>query len=146
MRRDNPNQAYLVSAFTSVPTLTVLPPKATTAPAGSYAAAASSATYPPATYRFVDALETFRYRLTPHDLDWAYRRVGRGYRGLLTSYFLVLNEDGREKALGRFQGGGDSGPNSQPVGVRGRGRGRGQKRPSDECTPDISKRAQVSSQ
>jgi hypothetical protein len=49
------------------------------------------------TYSFVEAVDTFGERLDETDLYWAYKRVGRSFRGQLEGLFLVLTEAGRDR-------------------------------------------------
>jgi hypothetical protein len=43
----------------------------------------------------VEAIEAFGDRLDKKDLYWAYRQVGKSFKGQLEGLFLVLNEAGR---------------------------------------------------
>jgi hypothetical protein len=92
--------------------LTVFPPRPASVAAGS-SQPDRREILPSSTFTYVDALETFRNRLTDPDLEWAYRRAGRGYRGLLTQTFLVLTESGREATFARLKSSGNL-PNPGP--------------------------------
>jgi hypothetical protein len=102
---ENTSQSVVVGAFSSSPFLTVFPPRPAGVPAGSSQPDRRDF-LPSSTFTYVDALETFRNRLTDIDLEWAYRRAGRGYRGLLTQTFLVLTEAGREATFARLKASG----------------------------------------
>jgi hypothetical protein len=49
------------------------------------------------TYSFVEAVDTFGERLDDTDLYWAYKRIGRSFRGQLEGLFLVLSKAGRSR-------------------------------------------------
>jgi hypothetical protein len=91
-------------------------------------------------YNFVESVETFGDRLDEKDLYWAYRRVGKSFKGQLEGLFLVLNELGRANNINQTppeRKGGKAG--STDTGAASGHKSGGLKRKSDEPGPSAKK-------
>jgi hypothetical protein len=87
--QENRHRHVFVSAFVSSPMLHINP-AAQKGPTDGFRGM---------TFSYSEAVETFGNRLRPEDKYWAYRRVGRGFRGQLEALFVVMSEHEREKSL-----------------------------------------------